>query len=102
YFHHGTSDFLSRSRSPFPPIKDHVLLPTASALEEADALLKKELTPEVIQQTVNMIPTSWLTSDPFFADRDAHREAYQAYLLDRLAASRYFVEEALHARTQLL
>jgi hypothetical protein len=102
YFHYSTDDFLSRSRSPFPPIKDHVLLPVASALEEADALLTKALTPEVIQQTVNMIPGSWLNADPFFTDRDAHREAYQAYLLDRLAASHYFVEEALHARAQLL
>ena len=102
YFHHSTGDYLSRSRSPFPPIKDHVLLPVASALEEADALMTKALTAEVIQQTVNMIPGSWLNSDPFFANRDAHREAYQAYLLDRLAASRYFVEEALHARAQLL
>jgi hypothetical protein len=102
YFHHSTGDFLSRSRSPFPPIKDHVLLPVASALEEADALMKKALTPEAIQQTVDMIPSSWLNADPFFADRDAHREAYQAYLLDRLAASRYFVEEAIDARAQLL
>jgi hypothetical protein len=78
------------------------LLQVASALEEADALLTKALTPEVIQQTVNMIPGSWLNADPFFTDRDAHREAYQAYLLDRLAASHYFVEEALHARAQLL
>src|SRR6266700_5890811 len=102
YFHHSTTDYLSRSRSPFPPIKDHVLLPVASALEEADALLARELTPEVIQQTVNMIPASWLNADSFFTDRDAHREAYLAYLLDRLAASRYFVEEAKHARAQLL
>jgi hypothetical protein len=102
YFHHGTDDFLSRSRSPFPPIKDHVLLPVASALEEADALMTKALTPETIQKTVNMIPGSWINSDSFFAGRDAHREAYQAYLLDRLAASHYFVEEALHARAQLL
>ncbi len=102
YFHHNTGDFLSRSRSPFPPIKDHVLLPVASALEEADALMTKALSPENLQQTVNLIPGSWLNSDPFFTDRDAHREAYLAYLLDRLAASRYFVEEAKHARAQLL
>ena len=98
YFHYSTDDFLSRSRSSFLPIKDHVLLPVASALEEADALMTEALTPEVIRQTVNMIPGSWLNSDPFFTDR----EAYLAYLLDRLAASRYFVEEALHARAQLL
>src|SRR2546427_1334861 len=67
YFHHSTDDFLSRSRSPFPPIKDHVLLPVASALEETDAHMTKTLTPEMIQKTVDMIPGSWLNSDPFFA-----------------------------------
>ncbi len=102
YFHHNTDDFLSRSRSPFPPIKDHVLLPVASALDEADALMTKALSSKNLQQTVNLIPASWLNSDPFFADPDAHREAYLAYLLDRLATSRYFVEEAKIARAQLL
>ena len=102
YFHHNTGDFLSRSRSTFPPIKDHVLLPVASALDEADALMTKALSPAQIQQTVNLIPGGWLNSDPFFTDREAHREAYLAYLLDRLQASRYFVEEAKNARAQLL
>jgi len=102
YFHYNTDDFLSRSRSPFPPIKDHVLLPVASALEEADALMTKTLSPENLRQTVDLIPASWLNSDPFFADSDVHREAYLAYLLDRLQASRYFVEEAKNARAQLL
>jgi hypothetical protein len=102
YFHHNTGDFLSRSRNPFPPIKDHVLLPAASALDEADSLMTKALSPEQIQQTVNLIPGGWLNSDPFFTNREAHREAYVAYLLDRLQASRYFVEEAKIARAQLL
>ena len=102
YFHYSTGDYLARSRSPFPPIKEHVLLPAASALEEAEALLKGLLTSEVIQQTVKAIPDNWLDPDPFFTDPDSHREAYQAYLLDRLAASHYFVEEALRARAQLL
>ncbi len=102
YFHYSTGDYLSRSRSLFPLIKEHVLLPVASALEEADTLLRGLLTPETIQDTVNAIPASWLDHDAFFADSDAQREAYQAYLLDRLVASHFFVEEALRARTQLL
>src|SRR5260221_1709560 len=48
YFHHNTGDYLSRSRNPFSPIKEHVLLPIASALEEADSLMKERLTSEVI------------------------------------------------------
>ena len=102
YFHYNTGDYLSRSRSPFPPIKEHVLLPVAGALEEADTLLKGVLTPEAIRDTVNAIPASWLDHDSFFADDNAQREAYQTYLLDRLVASHFFVEEALRARAQLL
>ena len=102
YFHHNIGDYLSRSRNPFSPIKEHVLLPIASALEEADRLMKERLTSEVIQQIIDLIPESWLIPDPFFTDPAAHREAYQAYLLDRLANSHNFVEEALHARTQFL
>jgi hypothetical protein len=102
YFHHATGDYLSRSRSPFPTIKQHVLLPVASALEEADARLKVLLTPELIHAIVQAIPDSWLEGDAFFADCERHREAYEAYLLDRAAQSQYFVEEAVHARAQLL
>lgn len=102
YVHHNTGDYRSRSASPFAPIKDHVLLRQASATEEADAMLKKMLTPELIQATVAMIPSSWLDHDPFFTDPDARREAYQAYLLDRLASSHYFLEEIIRARAQLL
>ncbi len=102
YFHHNTGDYLSRSRNPFSPIKEHVLLPIASALEEADSLMKERLTSEVIQEIIDLIPESWLVPDPFFTDPAAHREVYQAYLLDRLANSHYFMEETLHARAQFL
>ena len=51
---------------------------------------------------MNLIPTSWLENDPFFPDPEAHRAAYIAYLLDRLANSHFFVEEALRARDQFI
>jgi hypothetical protein len=38
-FHHQWDGYLERSTSPFPSIKDHVLLPGASELAEADAVL---------------------------------------------------------------
>src|SRR5436305_12107999 len=102
YFHHTGADYMERSRTPFTPIKSHVLLPVASHLTEADTLLKARLTPTLLQDIVNMIPDTWLDNDPLFANCDAHRAAYLAYLLHRLAASHIFVEEALHARAQLL
>src|SRR6266487_1011978 len=102
YFHHVNSNYMERSRSPFTPIKQHVLLPVASELVEADILLKARLTPAVIEDIVSMIPDTWLDNDLLYNDPETHRAAYIAYLLDRLAASHIFVEEALHARAELL
>jgi hypothetical protein len=48
------------AQSPFALIKDHVLLPQASMLQEADALFKTILTPETLQAIVNLIPLEWL------------------------------------------
>jgi hypothetical protein len=48
------------TQSPFALIKDHVLLPQASMLQEADALFKTILTPETLQSIVNLIPLEWL------------------------------------------
>src|SRR5437762_5541968 len=102
YFHHTATDYMKRSRSPFAPIKQHVLLPVASELAEADILLKARLTPAVIEDIISMIPDTWLDNDLLYNDPEAHRAAYIAYLLDRLAASHISVEEALHARAELL
>lgn len=102
YFHHMPIDYMERSRTPFTSIKDHVLLPYATALPEVDAQLKAALTPEHIRDIVASIPSSWLEDDAMYPDPEARREAYIAYLQDRLAASHIFVEEALHARTQFI
>lgn len=102
YFHHAPGSFLERSGAPFAQIKDHVLLPAASALREADALLKSRLGPVLLQEIVRTIPDAWLDSDPSAPGYDEQRATYVAYLLARLEASHIFVEEAVNARAQLL
>ena len=102
YFQHTWTDYLAQSRKPFKPIKDHVLLPFASALIEADALMRSRLTPEIIRAIVNTIPTTWLDTETSFATHDEHREAYIAYLLSRLESAEVFVKEALDARAQFV
>lgn len=101
YFHHTGSPYAERSRTPFTPIKDHVLLRAASQLQEADTLIKTRLNETLVRQIIDLIPADWL-NDPLYSSKDEHREAYVAYLLDRLASSHIFVEEALHARAQLV
>ena len=102
YFHHTGANYLERSRIPFTSIKDHVLLPVASRLDEADAMLKPRLTPTLLRDIVATIPDLWLGNDPLFATPEEHRAAYVAYLLDRLNMSHIFVEEAQNARTRLV
>ncbi|HEX8285975.1 MAG TPA: HipA family kinase [Pyrinomonadaceae bacterium] len=98
YFHHNWDNYLARSRSPFPKIKEHVLLPSASALEEADARLAPRVTEELIREVLSSVPDEWLASEPRFASPQEQREAYAEYLLSRLRAPRDFVREAADAR----
>ncbi|MBC8447926.1 MAG: aminotransferase class I and II [Chloroflexi bacterium] len=102
YFHYDWNGYLERSRTPFSFIKDHTLLRFASRLPEADATLRSRLTPEAIERIVQIIPDGWLGDERHFASPAAHRQAYVAYLFSRLEASPIFVEEARHARAQLV
>src|SRR5579875_2236848 len=102
YFHHSWDDYLARSHSPFPQIKDNVLLPNAGDLAAADAQLRPLLTPAVIAGIVEVIPDAWLGDEAAFASPAEHRAAYRAYLESRLQEPRLFVEEAERARARLL
>src|SRR3954449_5000726 len=59
YFHHSWDKYMERSRDPFTRIKDHVLLPYASGLKEADERLSKLVTIEAIHKIVALIPDAW-------------------------------------------
>jgi hypothetical protein len=99
YFHHAwDANYMQRSRSPFVQVSDHVLLPFADSLAEADARLTPLLTPELIQSIVELIPDEWLGNEQQFGDAAQHRAAYVEYLLGRLEAPRSFVLEASRAR----
>jgi hypothetical protein len=99
YFHYTWTDYLARATSRFAAIKDHILLPAASAIGAADATLAPQITPELIEALVAAIPDPWLSAESAFADAAAQRAAYVEFLLRRLAAPRAFVEEATDART---
>jgi hypothetical protein len=99
YFHHNWANYMERSQSPFAHVKDHVLLPFAGSIEEADETLSERVTPELIQNILGLIPDDWLNVESKFAGAREHREAYRDYLLARLASPRAFVKEAVNARS---
>ena len=94
----------ARTRTPFPLIKDHVLLRMSGDLEEADAELSAALTDEVLADVVGRLPDA-LLADPAvasdFATPEAARERYLGYLRTRIQAPRAFVAEATAAKERL-
>jgi hypothetical protein len=101
YFHHTWTDFLEKSRTRFPAIKDHVLLPFADQIEAADAQLAPQLTREKLEEIVGLVPDEWLGDVPQFQTIEAHRAAYVDYLISRLQSPRDWAEEARDAREKL-
>jgi hypothetical protein len=102
YFHHTWADPVARSRSPFPLIKDHTLLPHATALRAADSRLRPLITDDVLQAAVAQLPAAWLRFETRFATADAQRAAYFDFLRSRRDAADIFLEEALNAHAQLV
>jgi hypothetical protein len=102
YFHHGWGDGSDRSATPFPAIKDHILLKFASALDAADATMTARITPALIQEVVALVPDAWLAGDKAFTTPALAREAYVQHLSRRLAVPRPFFEEAKRARSMLV
>lgn len=102
YFHHTWNRYLERSRSPFPMVKDHVLLPFASSLLEVDLKMTERVTPDIIDSIVKLIPDAWLVEGSPFSGSGQHREAYIEYLLSRLEGRQVFLEEAIRARSLYL
>jgi hypothetical protein len=99
FFHHRWDNYLERSQDPFPLIKNHVLLRFAISLREADSKMTGQITPDIIESIVKLIPDAWLAGDSSFGESGGQRDAYMKYLLSRLAASNVFLEEAIHARS---
>ncbi len=87
YFHHRDWDPEADAAKPFPAIGDHVLLPCASSIVDADARLAERLTADVVRAAVSRIPPGW-----------ADGERYLDYLTRRLAPPRAFAAEAEEAR----
>jgi hypothetical protein len=100
YFHHTWRDPAAQARRPFDQVRDHILLPYAGSIAQADARLASHLTPDRIERIVDAIPDEWLDNEPAFAGPVDHRRGYVEYLCARLAAPRPFVEEADSARRQ--
>ncbi|MDE6383901.1 MAG: aminotransferase class I and II [Paramuribaculum sp.] len=101
YFHHSWRDPLKAALDPFPYIKNHVFLPYADRLEEADRLMRQAITPRTLSKIVSLIPGEWLEEDNSDISPEERRQAYQTFLLDRLKNTSIFVAEAINQQKLL-
>ena len=92
YVQHGWDAPDEHARRRLGAVDDHVLLPVASSIEEADERLGPRVTEELLDRIAELVPDDWL------ADPAAERRAYVDYLLRRLDKPRVFVAEAEEAR----
>ena len=95
-------DWEEQAKRPFVQIKDHVLLPQASELEQVDAVMKQLITPEKIHAVVALIPDNWLINEGDTENQEEKRKVYSNFLINRLNQSAVFVNEARHARESLI
>jgi len=98
YFHHSWQNFDTAAKTPFKYVKDHVLLPQAAKLDEADQLAKDVLNDTVFREIVDLIPQDWLHWEDAEESPDEIREVYFNFLKTRLEHSEIFLNEAKNAR----
>lgn len=105
YAHHDWRNVdAARTRTSFPLIREHVLLPIAAEVTGADTALAPLLTAEVLRAALQCVPDDLLLAGPGvseFEDGAAARTRYVEYLEQRLAHRQAFVEEAERARLRL-
>lgn len=102
YFHHNIDTWEDHALRPFSLIKEHVLLPIADKLTEADAFMKNKFSGEVIDAIIDLIPNDFIITHLETVDVDERKNIYRQFLKTRLANSGIFLKEAIDAREALI
>jgi hypothetical protein len=90
YRQHVGLDPAVDAERPFPQIAQHVLLPRAASILDADARLSPRVDRALLEQVVALVPDDWLSGPP--------AQAYVDYLALRVARSAAISEEAEDGR----
>lgn len=94
YFHYNWDGWEQKATGPFAYIKDHVLLPQATELEEADRMCKALIDEGTINEIVQLIPDEWLIWEAHDETPEQLRDVYRQFLVRRLDYSPQFIKEA--------
>lgn len=97
-FHHSWTNWEKHAIGPFPTIKDHVLLPQASLIDEVNAIFKSLLTDKKLSAIVDLIPDEWVLASRDVESATEGREIYREFLKLRRDNSDVFIHQIKEAR----
>jgi len=100
--HHNWATFAQKFDAPFSESAHHILMPWASAIEQASVVARERLTSQVLESILALIPDPWLESIPSEETAAEKRQTYLNFFVNRLKASHSFEQEAIRARTRLV
>ncbi|PKP17367.1 MAG: aminotransferase class I and II [Bacteroidetes bacterium HGW-Bacteroidetes-23] len=102
YFHHSWDNWETTAMTPFSLIKDHVLLPKATRLEEVNTEFSTKLNDTVLREIVNQIPEDWLLWEDQAITPTEIKEVYFQFLSIRLANASIFLKQAQDVHSTLI
>lgn len=102
YFHHSWDNWETTAMTPFALIKDHVLLPKATKLDEVHAEFTQKLNDTVIENFIKLIPDDWLQWENGAITPEEIRSVYSRFLSIRLQSAELFLKQAQDARKTLI
>lgn len=106
YAHHDWASVdAARVHSPFPLIRDHVLLTHAQDVATVDEQMAAVLASDIVSGVLEQVPDALLADAAFQADGDTPAQArtrYASYLNERIASPRAFALTASRARAEKL
>jgi hypothetical protein len=93
YIHHSWLEPDAHARRPFEQIREHIFMPFAGSVPEADARLAARLDPTTLDAILALIPEEWL--------KDGELDLYRSYLAARLDARPTWVGFAEGVRSEV-
>jgi hypothetical protein len=98
YFHHNWGTWEQQVERSFPMVREHVLLPWAEELNQAEQVFKEFITPSLVKEILEVIPDEWLEEDSDDLSPTDKKNAYHTFLTTRIANMQLLTKEAQDAR----
>jgi hypothetical protein len=99
YFHHNWDNWEAHAVKPFSMIKNHVFMPIANKLNEANEIMKAELDEAFISGVVDQLPDEWLIIRGYDElSPNQVKQVYKSYLMNRLSIADQFTKDAIDGR----